>query len=137
MTKSERVANLSAEKSKPAVQKVQTEREIQEQISHLSQSLSTLAEQNLVTSRGLLNRMTKSADAADKSIKASTARAAESASALNKSSKRLAAVVQRNSCLTLIACSVTGFLLGAVLLTLLLILQPHFIQVLWKVSQSL
>lgn len=137
MTKTERVASLSAEKSKPAVQKVQTEREIQAQIEALSLSLASLSEQNLVTSRGLLNRMTKSAGDAERSIKESTRKASLSARALNQAAKRLESINSRNRCWTLIAASVSGLILGAVLLTLLLLWQPHLIELLWKMSQSL
>lgn len=137
MTKTQSVANLSAEKSEPALRKVQTERAIQDLIKDLAQSLTTLSEENQATARGLLNRMTKSADAADKSIGKSTEKARTSAEALNKAAKRLEQANQRNRWTTLVAISLLGFTVGSLSLLTLLILQPRLLSSLWKVSQAL
>ena len=137
MTKTEKVAALSAEKSKPALRKVQTERAIQDLIKDLAESLSTLSEENITTSRALLSRMTKSADAADKSISESTEKAQKSAIALGQAVKLLEQANQRNRWTVLVTLSLTGFIVGSLSLLMLLILQPRLLQSLWSVSKAL
>lgn len=137
MTKTERVANLSAEKSKPVVQKVQTEKEIQEQVQELSSSLLLLSEEGRKTVRVLLNNLSKSAADAETAKSDSTKALTDSARAMNRAATRLEAANNRNRKLILFAISMIGFVIGVASLLILLISQPHLLQSLWKVSQAL
>ncbi len=137
MTKSEKVASLSAEKSKQPLQKVLTEKEIQEQVQELSSSLLLLSEEGRKTVRVLLRNLSKSAADAETAKSDSTKALTDSAVAMNRAATRLEAVSNRNRKLILFAISMTGFVIGVASLLILLISQPHLLQSLWKVSQAL
>ena len=116
---------------------MQTEKQIQEHIQELASTLSTLSEQNIVTARALLNRMTRAANKAEQSIGQSTTKASNSAVALGKAAKRLEQLNHRNRLTVLVSISLTGFVLGSLSLLMLLIWQPQFLQSLYRVATAL